>query len=174
MIVVTGSAGKSTTIAMIHHACKELSIPSVLMGNIGGSALNTLRSIDRPQETVFIIELSSAMLHWLWGNESQSSIIARPAVACITNCLPNHIDWHGSYEHYEHSKQLLIGQESSSSLLILGESISQWKSIHKGVSKIITKFDAITGCKVPGEHNAINAAMARRSTARFMPRYFKR
>jgi len=160
IIAVTGSAGKSTTSAMIHHACEQLNVPSVLMGNIGGSALQTLQSIEQPQETVFIIELSSAMLHWLWGNESQSPIVARPAVACITNCLPNHIDWHGTYEHYEQSKRLLIGQESSSSMVILGDSISDWKSIHKGESKIFTTADAITGCMVPGKHNAINAAMA--------------
>ncbi len=160
IIAVTGSAGKSTTSAMIHHACEQLSIPSILMGNIGGSALNTLQKADQHQDIVHIIELSSAMLHWLWGDDSQSTFVPKPAVSCITNCLPNHLDWHGTYEHYTQSKQLLIEREESTSLLVLNESISDWSSIHSGDSVVIQSTHAISGCDVPGEHNAINAAMA--------------
>jgi hypothetical protein len=69
-------------------------------GNIGGSLLNCLDEVKR--DDFVVLELSSAMLYWL-GETLRWS----PRVAVLTNLLANHIDWHGSFEHYAHSKSLL-------------------------------------------------------------------
>lgn len=65
-IGITGSAGKSTTSAMIHHALSGIiQSPArvVLGGNIGGSLLNEIEHL--PRGSWVVLELSSFMLWWL-------------------------------------------------------------------------------------------------------------
>ncbi|MEC9372199.1 MAG: UDP-N-acetylmuramoyl-L-alanine--D-glutamate ligase, partial [Planctomycetota bacterium] len=65
LIAVTGSVGKSTTAAMTAHALRAIAPhhQTHLGGNIGGTLLNHLPSIS--PEDFIVLELSSAMLHWL-------------------------------------------------------------------------------------------------------------
>ncbi len=150
VIAVTGSAGKSTTSAMIHHALGKLGHRAVLGGNIGGSLLEQLDEIN--DETFVVLELSSAMLYWL----GESGVIENhpPKLGCITNCVPNHLDWHGDAEHYEHSKRILAG---ASQQLVLGEQVRDWGD---DGAIVIGDEDSVEGCVVPGSHNALNASMA--------------
>lgn len=97
---VTGSAGKSTTSAMLHAALDGGGRRAHLGGNIGGSLLGTLGDV-RADDFV-VLELSSAMLWWL-GETLRWS----PRVAVLTNLLPNHIDWHGDFAHYGRSKSMI-------------------------------------------------------------------
>ncbi len=156
VVAVTGTAGKSTTSAMIHHALKATGHQSILAGNIGGSLLTKLNELT--DDTLVVLELSSAMLHWLWSNSQPG--LAGPAVACITNCTPNHLDWHGSPEHYTASKQLLVKALPNTARLILGDTLASWAQLSESPTTLITPTDAISGCTVPGQHNALNAAMA--------------
>lgn len=99
-IGITGSAGKSTTSAMTHAGLNASGARSVLGGNIGGSLLSP-GSMDSAEAVV--LELSSAMLWWL----AQPGVTTRPRfldAALVTNIAPNHVDWHGSFEHYRGSK----------------------------------------------------------------------
>lgn len=128
---VTGSAGKSTTSAMIHAALAGalggvgvgVGVSGAgrvrLGGNIGGSLLPALDEM-RPGDWT-VLELSSAQLWWLTrrgpGEEASAGGWARaeggggaeagfsPRVAVLTNLTPNHGDWHGSTGHYARSKQ---------------------------------------------------------------------
>jgi len=108
-IGVTGTAGKSTTTAMIAHILRK-TLPERepasrvwLGGNLGGSLLSHLDEMT--ERDWVVLELSSAMLHWLghrvghWSNEGWS-----PRVAVLTNIAPNHLDWHGSMEAYVEAK----------------------------------------------------------------------
>ena len=63
VIGVTGSRRKSTTAAMIHHVLQRSGRRAHLGGNIGGSLLNSLDEIHT--DDWIVLELSSAMLHWL-------------------------------------------------------------------------------------------------------------
>ncbi len=150
IIAVTGSAGKSTVCAMIHHALGVLGHESLLGGNIGGSLLSSREPIERG--AFVVLELSSAMLYWL----GESGLICNhpPRVGCVTNCVPNHLDWHGSEQHYERSKQLLA---ECSEHVILGERVADWESRSK---QVISEESRIEGCTVPGKHNGLNGAMA--------------
>ena len=102
LIVVTGSAGKSTTCSMIAHLARERELNCLLGGNIGGSLLNhgdeTLTEAD-----VVVLELSSFMLHWI----HQRLVPFSPAVGILTSLDENHIDWHGSLEHYIECKSMI-------------------------------------------------------------------
>lgn len=109
VIGITGSAGKSTTTSMIAHAMRKLA-PTYspeskvyLGGNIGGSLLAEISKIKRGDFVV--LELSSAMLYWLGrGVGYEQAEGWSPDIAVVTNILPNHLDWHGSFEHYCQSK----------------------------------------------------------------------
>ena len=105
---VTGSAGKSTTSAMLRAALDD-SEPGFtgttrrrahLGGNIGGSLLV---SLDRIAPSDFVVlELSSAMLWWIG-----ETIRWSPRVAVFTNLLENHLDWHGDFPAYSDAKAML-------------------------------------------------------------------
>lgn len=110
VIGITGSAGKSTTSAMTAHILERLGRRVVFGGNIGGTLLPRLSEIGA--EDWVVLELSSAMLHWLKGWS--------PSIAVLTNIAPNHIDWHGSLEHYTESKLNIarFQQESGAAVVV--------------------------------------------------------
>ena len=153
VIAVTGSAGKSTTCAMIHHALQSMGHGSVLGGNIGGSLLTDLEVIKNG--VAVVLELSSAMLYWLGesGVLDESPLM----VGCVSNCVANHLDWHGSAGHYTQSKQILARIAKN---LILGEGVSEWGA---GNRSVVSEDHWLQGCSVPGRHNGLNAAMAARA-----------
>lgn len=164
VIAVTGSAGKSTTSAMTHHILTNRDPQgAVLGGNIGGSLLSRLDDIT--PDTTVVLELSSAMIYWLWGNDQtgqtdQTDQPPPPKVACITSYAPNHLDWHGNETHYRRAKQRLIEILPPTSTAILTHPLADWAPLTRAQTRIITQSDAIKGCTIPGTHNALNAACA--------------
>ena len=103
VIGITGTAGKSTTSAMIAFLLGRLGRKVWFGGNIGGSLLPAIRRIG-PDDWV-VLELSSAMLHWLGEGVGHPDAAGwSPAHAVLTNLADNHTDWHGTAEHYRESK----------------------------------------------------------------------
>lgn len=151
VIAITGSVGKSTTSAMIHHALTGLGEHAVFGGNIGGSLLNRA---DLAGAWV-VLELSSFMLHWLGRSKFA------PAVAVVTNLSPNHLDWHGSMDHYAASKKQIIAHQAPGAAAILGPGLHGWMT-SPGVRRFeMQPSDGVAGLIVPGRHNALNAAVAK-------------
>ncbi|MBB48313.1 MAG: UDP-N-acetylmuramoyl-L-alanine--D-glutamate ligase [Phycisphaerae bacterium] len=102
LIAVTGSAGKSTTCSMIAHLARRSGRACLLGGNIGGSLLNH-SDADLLDADAIVLELSSFMLHWI----GQGLVNFEPEVGVLTSLDENHIDWHGSMEHYIASKSMI-------------------------------------------------------------------
>ncbi|MFG0259306.1 MAG: UDP-N-acetylmuramoyl-L-alanine--D-glutamate ligase, partial [Phycisphaerales bacterium JB041] len=150
-IGVTGSAGKSTTASMIAHALAELGHATHLGGNIGGSLLGSLDAIG-PEDWV-VLELSSAMLHWLPGWS--------PGVAVVTNVSPNHLDWHGTVEHYTACKHRLTAHQGAGDAAVLGHTIGAWPTRPEVRTRRPDSAARVEGLAIPGAHNARNAALAR-------------
>jgi len=103
VIGVTGTAGKSTTVSLIARILEAAGCTAHAGGNIGGSLLEALPEVG-PRDWA-VLELSSAMLHWL-GDErlGDSPSGWAPAISLITNLYENHLDWHGSFAHYRKCK----------------------------------------------------------------------
>jgi UDP-N-acetylmuramoylalanine--D-glutamate ligase len=156
-IAITGSAGKSTTSAMIHHILDKTGRSTVLGGNIGGSLLGQLTSIT--QDTFVVLEVSNAMLYWL-GEGSAGTCTWSPHVAVVTNVTNNHTDWHGTFEHYEACKKRLVAHQQDGDVAILGESLSDWPLPRAVIRTIVPGTSAVEGLAIPGRHNQLNAAMA--------------
>jgi UDP-N-acetylmuramoylalanine--D-glutamate ligase len=149
VIGVTGSAGKSTTSALIAHILETCGERVAFGGNIGSSLLQ--REIGKLDWVV--LELSSFMLHWLEGWS--------PHIALVTNLEPNHLDWHGSLEHYRRSKQQILDSQEPGDVAILGAlSVADWP-VRSGVQRVAIAPEASAGpLRIPGKHNELNAAAA--------------
>jgi UDP-N-acetylmuramoylalanine--D-glutamate ligase len=97
---VTGSAGKSTTSALLAKCLEAAGRRVFLGGNIGVSLLETLPSIGA--DDLVVLELSSFQLHWLRRED------LRPEIGVMTNIAPNHLDWHGTIEAYAEDKTGIV------------------------------------------------------------------
>lgn len=152
IIGVTGTAGKSTTSAMIAHILQQSGQRVHFGGNIGGSLLSALPGIDN--DAWVVLELSSAMLHWLDGWS--------PHVAVVTGFAPNHLDWHGSLKHYEESKRRILRWQRAGDCVVLPEDLaSRGWTARAGVHRIVIPSHCrVDGLAVVGQHNEQNAAMA--------------
>jgi UDP-N-acetylmuramoylalanine--D-glutamate ligase len=152
IVGVTGTAGKSTTCAMIDHSLRACGVDCVLGGNIGGSLLDQAAKIGKG--AVVVLEVSSAMLYWL-GFERWS-----PRVAVVTNLEPNHLDWHGTEAHYRGSKERILAHQMRGDAAVLGHGVAGWP-VGAEVDPVVVEADAgVAGCLVPGAHNAWNARVA--------------
>ncbi len=161
VIGVTGSAGKSTTAALIAHILNECGQPVVFGGNIGGSLLASLEETKRDEEPKpwVVLELSSAMLYWL-GRSGGGAPGWSPHVAVITNIADNHKDWHGSFEHYAASKRIILDFQEAGDAAVLGRSVAEWRT-GAGVRRTVVEPGARFGVlAIQGRHNQVNAAMA--------------
>jgi UDP-N-acetylmuramoylalanine--D-glutamate ligase len=153
---VTGSAGKSTTSAMIHAGLRAAGVDARLGGNIGGSVLDSLGAIA--QGSTLVLELSSAMLWWL-DQPGARLASALPEIGVVTNLTPNHLDWHLTPEHYERSKRVLIERLPAHGAAVLGHSLA-WDA-PPGVRVVRPgPAAALPPIALPGGHNRINAALA--------------
>jgi len=115
VIAVTGSNGKSTTSALIHHLLLH-AWPSFegnvwLGGNIGISLLDQTPTIQ-PHDIV-VLELSSFQLHLLRAEGF------RPDIAIMTNFSPNHLDWHGTEAEYRKAKQAIFDAQTSADAAVI-------------------------------------------------------
>lgn len=167
-IGVTGSAGKSTTTAMIGHMLQKARRregaqgPRVWVGgNLGGSLLPQVDEIG-PDDWV-VLELSSFML------ESLRAARWSPRIAVVTNVWPNHLDWHPSFEHYVAAKQVILDHQAPDDVAILGSPLPRLPGV--GICPRTTRLVDVEGLDtwtrrpaltlmLPGEHHRTNATLA--------------
>lgn len=99
VIAVTGSNGKSTTTALIHHILKHAGRPTQMAGNIGRGVLD----IDPARDgEVVVLELSSY--------QTDLARALTPDIAVFTNLSPDHLDRHGGKGGYFAAKARLFTQ----------------------------------------------------------------
>jgi UDP-N-acetylmuramoylalanine--D-glutamate ligase len=99
VIAVTGSNGKSTTAALIHHILIENGRPAQLAGNIGRGVLDIEPAHDGE---VVVLELSS------YQTDLARSLT--PDVAVWTNLSPDHLDRHAGMGGYFAAKRRLFAE----------------------------------------------------------------
>jgi UDP-N-acetylmuramoylalanine--D-glutamate ligase len=99
VVCVTGSNGKSTTTALIHHILLEAGRPAQMAGNIGTGVLSIPPAEDGE---VVVLELSS------YQTELARSLT--PDVAVFTNLSPDHLDRHAGFGGYFAAKRRLFAE----------------------------------------------------------------
>ncbi|WP_151717252.1 UDP-N-acetylmuramoyl-L-alanine--D-glutamate ligase [Gemmobacter serpentinus] len=99
VVCITGSNGKSTTTALIHHILLECGRPSQMAGNIGRGVLD----IDPPEDgAVVVLELSSY--------QTELARALTPDIAVFTNLSPDHLDRHNGMGGYFAAKRRLFAE----------------------------------------------------------------
>lgn len=93
IIGITGTKGKSTTSAVIHHVLQAGGLSTVLVGNIGTPALDTIDQIQA--DTLVVFELSSHQLELLHTS---------PHIAIIQDITTEHLDYYATTEEYQAAK----------------------------------------------------------------------
>lgn len=106
---ITGTNGKSTTTALLHHILDQAGIPSAAGGNLGTAAL-ALPAL--PDHGVYVLEMSSYMLERL-------ETLAFDA-ACLLNLGHDHLDRHGDMHGYTQAKLQIFARQSPTALAVLG------------------------------------------------------
>jgi len=99
IVAVTGSNGKSTTSALIHHILEHAGRNSQLAGNIGRGVLDIEPA---PSGGVVVLELSS------YQTDLARSLT--PDVAVFTNLSPDHLDRHAGMGGYFAAKRRLFAE----------------------------------------------------------------
>ena len=155
IVGVTGSNGKSTTAAMTAAIFRAAGRKTWLGGNIGASLLEEIGSI-RPQDVV-VLELSSFQL---WHLSPQ----VRPVdVVVVTNCTPNHLDWHGIWADYVAVKQRILLRQRPEGVAVLNTSdaeVCTWADRVRGRVVPLVADGQIPPLAVSGRHNRVNARCA--------------
>ncbi|MEX6724087.1 UDP-N-acetylmuramoyl-L-alanine--D-glutamate ligase [Parapedomonas caeni] len=101
VVAITGTNGKSTTTALIHHVVAAAGVPTRMGGNIG---LPILGEAPLPEGGVYVLELSSFQI------DLTQTLVAD--VAVLTNITPDHLDRHGDMAGYTHAKQRLFAMQT--------------------------------------------------------------
>ena len=94
IIGITGSNGKTTTTTMIAETLSNGGKSGLLSGNIGFPASEVAQTAT--DKDILVMELSSFQL---MGTDT-----FHPHIAVITNLMPTHIDYHGTFEEYVAAK----------------------------------------------------------------------
>jgi UDP-N-acetylmuramoylalanine--D-glutamate ligase len=101
---ITGTNGKSTTTALVHHILKTAGVPTTMGGNIG---LPILGQDPLPEGGVYVLELSSYQIDLTQSLDCD--------VAVLLNITPDHLDRYESFEAYAASKRRLFEMQSERS-----------------------------------------------------------
>lgn len=172
VIAVTGSNGKSTVVTMVSNILSGAGLDVRTGGNLGTPALDLLGA---QEPDCYVLEVSSFQL--------ESTYTVAPAVACILNVSPDHMDRYPDMPAYLAAKQRIYAKAESTVLnaddAFLRElrppGETDFVSLHdiaaarytvareKGELWLIAKGDKFMRAaelNIGGEHNIMNALAA--------------
>ncbi len=167
VVGITGTNGKSTTTALIHHILKTAGVPTMMGGNIG---LPILSQDPLPAGGVYVLELSSFQIDLTYTLDCD--------VAVLTNITPDHLDRYADFEAYAASKERLFAMQAiprvasyCSPFVVVEDEITRkiclnWAAYEVGSSDLesaILPFQSEWPA-LQGPHNAKNAMAAAAAT----------
>ena len=141
VIGITGSAGKSTTTALVglmaqkHFEMKNNVHHAWVGGNIGNPLIENLDKMD--EEDLVVMELSSFQLELM---------TLSPQVAAVLNITPNHLDRHSSMQAYIEAKTRILRFQHQGDVAVLNrDDEGSWNLLDQ------TQTDVISfGLRAPG------------------------
>ena len=129
-VAITGTNGKSTTTALIAHILKSSGRDTQLGGNIGTAVL----TLDPPKAGRFyVVECSSYQI--------DLAPTLDPSAGILINLTPDHLDRHGSMQHYADVKERLV---AASDTAIVGVDDSHCTIIADRIERAGTKVVRIS------------------------------
>ena len=163
VVGITGTNGKSTTTALVHHILKTAGVPTTMGGNIG---LPILAQEPLPEGGVYVLELSSYQIDLTFSLDCD--------VAVLLNITPDHLDRYDGFESYAAAKVRLFEMQSVGRFQVVdNQTDAAWGMTDAAEEpQSIIFFDMIgtfpdlaaatceTYPALPGPHNRQNVAAA--------------
>ncbi|MBA3730510.1 MAG: UDP-N-acetylmuramoyl-L-alanine--D-glutamate ligase, partial [Sphingomonas sp.] len=162
VVGITGTNGKSTTTALLHHILQTAGVRSAMGGNIG---LPILAQEPLPEGGVYVLELSSYQLDLTQSLDCD--------VAVLLNITPDHLDRYDGFDDYAASKARLFDMQTSGRAAIIAEDDRLTQEIGSKLGRdgywLGNKLVCVSGIDVEaqssfqalqGPHNAQNIACA--------------
>jgi UDP-N-acetylmuramoylalanine--D-glutamate ligase len=153
---ITGTNGKSTTTALVHHILKTAGVPAEMGGNIG---LPILAQDPLPEGGVYVLELSSYQIDLTQSLDCD--------VAVLLNITPDHLDRYDDFEAYAASKARLFAMQSPHRLAIVDYRAEADQEVLEEAEDPIIQFiddvdpgEQVNWPALQGPHNYQNAAAA--------------
>ena len=140
IVGITGSNGKTTTTTMIGQVLTAAGQNGLLSGNIGYPASHVAQTAT--DKDTLVMELSSFQL---MGIES-----FHPEIAVITNLMPTHIDYHGSFEAYVAAKWNIQKNMTAADHLVLNFNQDLAKELAEKTQATVVPFSTLE--KVDGAY----------------------
>lgn len=162
VVGITGTNGKSTTTALVHHILETAGVPTTMGGNIG---IPILSQPALPEGGVYVLELSSYQI------DLTSSLDCD--VAVLLNITPDHLDRYDGFEAYAASKARLFEMQSRDNIfdrvIVMDDPVArriatEWTYFeHAGVERLRNANEAFVSPQrdwpaLQGPHNAANAS----------------
>ncbi len=122
VVGITGTNGKSTTTALVHHLLESAAIPVRMGGNIG---LPILSQEPLPADGIYVLELSSYQI-------DITHSLACDAAALI-NLSPDHLDRYDGYEGYMASKARLFEMQTGKEFAVFGKGDADTERVYNDV-----------------------------------------
>jgi UDP-N-acetylmuramoylalanine--D-glutamate ligase len=156
VIGITGTNGKSTTTALIHHIIETAGIPARLGGNIG---LPILGQDPLPAGGVYVLELSSYQIDLCHALDCD--------VAVLLNITPDHLDRYDGFADYAASKERLFTMQHVDKVAVIATDDDPTRMIASRINHRLIRVsskqvgDQAHWPSLQGPHNAQNVAAAR-------------
>ena len=158
VVGITGTNGKSTTTALVHHLLEGAGVPALMGGNIG---LPILAQPPLPAGGVYVLELSSYQIDLTRTLDCD--------VAVLLNVTPDHLDRYDGFSAYAASKARLFAMQSAAHAAVIAIGDAASAAIARSLSargEQLTKIapgmclDQSRWPALQGPHNAQNALAA--------------
>lgn len=133
IIGITGSNGKTTTTTLIYEMLKNAGLRAHLTGNVG---LPLSGFLDKIKEGDYIvIEIA--------GHHLANFIDFKTDISVLTNLLPVHLDFHGTYENYINIKKRIFSNHTKKDLAIINCGNEDCLKITEDINSTKMYFSAI-------------------------------
>jgi UDP-N-acetylmuramoylalanine--D-glutamate ligase len=161
VVGITGTNGKSTTTALVHHLLQNAAVPVRMGGNIG---LPILSQKPLTAGGVYVLELSSYQIDLTQSLECE--------VAALLNVTPDHLDRYHDFAAYAASKQRLFAMQRADQHAVFGIGDAETAAIaaREQARRAAELVHIVTGTdlaalqgewpSLQGPHNLQNAAVA--------------
>ncbi|HQV03364.1 MULTISPECIES: UDP-N-acetylmuramoyl-L-alanine--D-glutamate ligase [unclassified Novosphingobium] len=161
VVGITGTNGKSTCTALVHHILQSAALPTRMGGNIG---LPILGANPLSAGGVYVLELSSYQLDLTHSLQCD--------VAALLNITPDHLDRYDGFTGYAASKARLFAMQRPEQFAIFGMSDAKTQAVaaQEGQLREAWRVRSVDGKdlvklqpdwpSLQGPHNLQNAAVA--------------
>ncbi|WP_194744576.1 UDP-N-acetylmuramoyl-L-alanine--D-glutamate ligase [Thermaurantiacus tibetensis] len=159
LVGITGTNGKSTTTALLHHIVAGAGVPAALAGNIGTPILD---AAPLPAGGVWVVEISSFQV-------DLSRTLACD-LAILTNITRDHLDRYASFAAYAAAKARLFAMQPDGATAVIATDDPQTRAIADAEAARLRVIRVSAADIAPAEqagwpalagpHNAQNAACA--------------